>query len=285
MGKKKPCLHTHANYEQIRNGKYVVGSYAILGGNDPHFGYGGDREILGATCADCNQLLPLGPSNDAPPEVQIEMRAAELEDTEHWGPGFISVRERWGMEDHADPDSEAEDAPDYMATEGWAAGWLSAEIATHEARADRDATAWAWDISRPLAEQLAKTAADDAAADVLESWSCPALSNECEIRRQCTNKCGRKDPAPTDEARWSKCPTAMCAVVRACFRPLAECKSEAFGVDVPPALLADGDLSTLPVINLDAIEYELTRDAEPDCRDEDGPEVERIMAEMEVNRG
>lgn len=30
---------------------------------------------------------------------------------------------------------------------------------------------WAWDISRPLAEQLAETAADDAAADALES--CP----------------------------------------------------------------------------------------------------------------
>lgn len=32
---------------------------------------------------------------------------------------------------------------------------------------------------------------------------------------------------------------------------------------------------------IDSMEYELTRDAEPDCRDEDGPEVERIMAEME----
>ena len=29
--------------------------------------------------------------------------------------------------------------------------------------------AWAWDISRPLAEQLDETAADDAAADALEN--------------------------------------------------------------------------------------------------------------------
>ncbi len=36
---------------------------------------------------------------------------------------------------------------------------------------------------------------------------------------------------------------------------------------------------------LDALEYELTRAAEPDCRDEDGPEVERIMKEMEVGNG
>jgi hypothetical protein len=30
-----------------------------------------------------------------------------------------------------------------------------------------------------------------------------------------------------------------------------------------------------------ALEYELTRDAEPDCRDEDGPEVERIMENID----
>jgi hypothetical protein len=36
---------------------------------------------------------------------------------------------------------------------------------------------------------------------------------------------------------------------------------------------------------LDAIEYELTRAAEPDCRDEDGPEVERIMRQMESSNG
>jgi hypothetical protein len=29
-----------------------------------------------------------------------------------------------------------------------------------------------------------------------EPWVCPALSNECAIRRTCTNKCGRKNGAP-----------------------------------------------------------------------------------------
>lgn len=29
-------------------------------------------------CRDCDELLPLGASNDAPPEVQVEIKAAEL---------------------------------------------------------------------------------------------------------------------------------------------------------------------------------------------------------------
>jgi hypothetical protein len=33
----------------------------------------------------------------------------------------------------------------------------------------------------------------------------------------------------------------------------------------------------------DAANYEAARDAEPDCRDEDGPEIERLLAEMEVD--
>lgn len=34
------------------------------------------------------------------------------------------------------------------------------------------------------------------------------------------------------------------------------------------------------VSSLDAIEYELQRDSEPDCRDDDGPEVEEILARL-----
>ena len=37
-------------------------------------------------------------------------------------------------------------------------------------------------------------------------------------------------------------------------------------------------LADLDPDELAALDYEATRDAEPDCRDEDGPEVERIMA-------
>jgi hypothetical protein len=36
-------------------------------------------------CLDCGTWLPLGKSNDAPDEVKVEMRAAELaHDNEHW---------------------------------------------------------------------------------------------------------------------------------------------------------------------------------------------------------
>lgn len=45
------------------------------------------------------------------------------------------------------------------------AGWLSREI--RYASTERDIGTWAWDISRPIAEQLAETAADDVAADAL----------------------------------------------------------------------------------------------------------------------
>lgn len=108
----------------------------------------------------------LGPSNDDSPAVQIEMRAAELEETEHWEPRRVMTREGWGYLDHLSPGAEpAED--DHASNQDWLAGWLSGELERFDDRDQRDATAWTWDISRPLAEQLAETAADDAAADAL----------------------------------------------------------------------------------------------------------------------
>jgi hypothetical protein len=77
----------------------------------------------------------LGPSNDDSPAVRLEMLAA------------IHL----GVLRHL---------PDV-----WDAGDGVAEFEASE----RIPNAWAWDISRPLAEQLAETAADDAAADLLEN--------------------------------------------------------------------------------------------------------------------
>lgn len=98
------------------------------------------------------------------------MRAAELAvasvEARSSGAPFISTTaEDWGWTDHlngviAEPlDGEPADSQ-------WHAGWLAREIATHDVRETLDA-AWAWDISRPIAEQLAETARDDAAADAL----------------------------------------------------------------------------------------------------------------------
>jgi hypothetical protein len=100
----------------------------------------------------------LGPSNDDSPAVQIEMRAAELEDTEHWGPAYVAISERWGFADHRHDDGRTYEGQ--SSTAAYEAGFLAAEIESHEVRDHRDATAWSWDISRPIAEQLA--AADDA---------------------------------------------------------------------------------------------------------------------------
>lgn len=90
----------------------------------------------------------LGPSNDVGCEVEI--RAAERA-------GDASVRfvgERWGWDLHEDKgrvDSRFEhywiDSPGVMA------GWLAREIATHDDRETRDATAWPWDPTRPVAGQ------------------------------------------------------------------------------------------------------------------------------------
>jgi len=102
----------------------------------------------------------LGPSNDDSPAVQVEMRAAELE-------AWIAVdcllvsnalepmeRDGWRTwVDNGDPTPDSEP------------GWLAAEMYT--AGADERPEAWSWYISRPIADQLAETAADDAAADAL----------------------------------------------------------------------------------------------------------------------
>jgi hypothetical protein len=94
----------------------------------------------------------LGPSNDDSPAVQIEMRAAEV-----LGAGFgpMTAGERDGYWGH--PDQEFTPSTDQLA------GWLCREI--NEAGSWEARTAWAWDISRPIAEQLAETAALDAQAD------------------------------------------------------------------------------------------------------------------------
>ncbi len=298
-------------------------------------------DVKAYACRKCDAVgvRSMGRANDSTQAVKVEMRAAEIALSARGKPGHLRGEdEASGNCDHFTGGDLADEDP-----RGWLAGWLSAEIRSHESREIRDATAWAWDISRPLAEQLAETADDNAAADALEPWSRPVDSQECAIRRECTNKCGRKDQMPTDRPPDRLAGCASCEVPFGCrdghclHEREAERKPVCEGVDVqaaagfvcgdgvpvvaldatelasgaeaadydlqaggpamttaeilaayfdvPPALPADGDLSKLPVLNLDAMEYELTRDAEPDCRDEDGPEVERIMAEVEGSNG
>jgi hypothetical protein len=268
-GRAKRCKHT---------GRAV----AILGV---------DVEAYACRKCDAVGVRPVGRANDSAPEV--EMRAAELERASieaWWGscPGIATTAEDWGWTDHLNG-AIAEPLDGEPADSQWHAGWLAREIATQDVRESRDADAWAWDTSRPLAEQLAETADADALA--VEPWSCPAESNECAIRRQCTNKCGRNDPARghVNAALATVGPLMSAEEAEQVYDRIG--KRSAIAGD-PSGLIDRVDAldvvlteALAPPADLDAMEYELTRDAEPDCRDEDGPEVERIMAEMERSNG
>jgi hypothetical protein len=104
--------------------------------------------------------------------VQVEMRAAELEAwIEVDGlriPDEFTTAEDWGWSDHLNR-VVSEPAAGEPADSQWHAGWLAREMATHERRDARDPDAWAWDISRPLAEQLAETARDDGASEAIRA--------------------------------------------------------------------------------------------------------------------
>jgi hypothetical protein len=84
-------------------------------------------------------------SNEAPADVQVEIRAAELEPAMNGGAGRVSWDERDGARHHAEQVglNGSSELP----------GWLAREIATHDDRETRDADAWAWDITRPVAGQ------------------------------------------------------------------------------------------------------------------------------------
>lgn len=104
----------------------------------------------------------LGPSNDDSPAVQVEMRAAELV-----GQGFGPMA-----------DAEVFEDPDFTPDPEQIAGWLAREISeSRAADPERDATVWAWDISRPIAEQLTEAASDDAASGALEPAACPTCTS------------------------------------------------------------------------------------------------------------
>lgn len=112
-----------------------------------------EHEVYGSVCLSCGALgvAGVGPSNDDPVAVQVEMRAAEIAGSNRSDDGWLRGEdESSGCCDHF---TGADRAPgeDYKS---WNSGWLSSEIRHHDTRREvRDATAWAWFIDRPLAEQ------------------------------------------------------------------------------------------------------------------------------------
>jgi hypothetical protein len=78
-------------------------------------------------CDGCGEWLSLGPSNDAPVEVQCEIRAAELALDERMDvDGFEEIDEELGRISH-----EYDDGLGWMTWCEWA-GWLARQIATHD---------------------------------------------------------------------------------------------------------------------------------------------------------
>jgi hypothetical protein len=93
-------------------------------------------------------VCPLGPSNDEPAAVQVEIRAAELA-ARHTIDGIdefdlemreMHVAEYNGWNKHHPPvDYEIGVYDDQVP------GWLAREIATHDDRETRDVDTWTWD--------------------------------------------------------------------------------------------------------------------------------------------
>lgn len=115
-------------------------------------------------------IASLGPSNDDSAAVQIEISAALLDGQRGIPLGHDASQ---GHRAH-----QYREDPPFLASAAWWTGWLLREIASHDALSDRDADAWAWDISRPLAEQFAETVRDDAAADAMVHVTPENLTDE-----------------------------------------------------------------------------------------------------------
>lgn len=144
-------------------------------------------------CSDCGAQLPIGPSNDEPVAVQIEMRAAELEPI--WGLKLMSILiersqgEIDGGDCHSMHALGETRGGDYPAT--FNAGWLAREMATHndhEAR-DRDASAWPWDPARPVAGQYWEWMATCAERAELEVITGPEPETGVEVPIETDHTC------------------------------------------------------------------------------------------------
>jgi hypothetical protein len=127
--------------------------------------HGALGHTIAAHCYTCGERLSLGPSNDEPAEVQIEMRAAEIYQLDCNGLAYrIAPDDRNGVLAHLsrwDP-----------AAEQWA-GWLAREIQMGD-RDDLllDSQSWSWDPSEPVADQGPPwvTVADQERAAVESGW-------------------------------------------------------------------------------------------------------------------
>lgn len=81
-------------------------------------------------CEACHQVVSLGPANDAPPEVRVEIRAAEIAIGLQEGGCNVSPTEQSGFND--EPFRLRNGAVIRLDTDGQRAGYLAHCIVSHE---------------------------------------------------------------------------------------------------------------------------------------------------------
>ncbi len=245
---------------------------------------GANAIAVARRCTKCRVRLSLGPSNDAMDEVQVEIRAVELLAKIVKVKQFSS--EQFGWEDHVDCgyDPLATD----MDSIGYLSGWLARELATYDDRETRDADAWAWDPSRPVAwqyeEQLASSARGLAELERLQRVREERAAIAGMTARRHSDLQDAKDVSATripGRVPYAEDRLKLPAVPPIPFDDLIARHNEACdaGEDRLPLpgrievelVDADPDADPPPVV-LDAA-CEAERAEDPDCRDEDDVHV------------
>lgn len=127
----KGCKHKTAMGQMWRDGLYggqPIGYWwytFVQPGDAEHH----DR----VTCMYCGAWLPLGPANDADPNVQIEIRAAEMAGAVATGPTWPwTLGQIMGWQTH-DIATHPLGWPDDLLDDDEQAGYLARQIATHDA--------------------------------------------------------------------------------------------------------------------------------------------------------
>lgn len=107
--------------------------YSLYRGHETFDANGHRRVVDVRICTDCHEWLSLGQSNDAPIEVAVEIRAAELSDL---AGSHSTTTEAYGWLGYSrDAD------PIYFGgvTDHWESGWLGRAIHDHDAVVDTEA--------------------------------------------------------------------------------------------------------------------------------------------------
>lgn len=152
--KRKECGHSESRYTYSRRPDDTFGADALF-------------------CLACGVRLDMGPSNDEPAEVQVEMRAAEI--------AAVRLLSR----DEADGWKSYPDGAVVSTGSGWGVGWLARELATHDHRETRNADAWPWDVTRPVAGQYEEWR--DGAEPTLAGLTAAIPCEECETADGCSD--------------------------------------------------------------------------------------------------